>query len=388
MARGQDVLFAHHGSSNEDNATKNLCWLLNRLPWEVSAELLRPFVEPFDQEALLDTFGPEDLEIVAQESAEITQTRPGRKVLLGLAASGHAYGEIDVDEFGPENNATTSESIPDLTIQFGDALVIAIEAKDGEFSHTQLENHARWLTAQRFETITWEAIADQFDAIQQSRSTADDAPTGINGGSLPSSSVELLLSEYEKTLRDQLIVQSRVIASSEYKQGKNYVKARSEVGSDKLTGRVADDPDQSLPVPVAICFRASGDETDGQRLWFSREEWVSLLKSIETPEYHRGLAKGDISAIVADYDLDDDDMSIAHIEDADGNEKMMLYGTGKGDRTNDLLFMNRSTAANSPLQQPPMYDPDEFDGLFADSDQMRRLFTNPEAVFDELEKEL
>jgi hypothetical protein len=146
---------------------------------------------------------------------------------------------------------------------------------------------------------------------------------------------------------------------------------------------------QSFPIPVAIYFRASGDDTNGDRLWFSREEWVSLLKSISNPEYHRGLSQGDISSIVADYDAsNDNDMTIGHIEDSAGNEKMMCYGTGNGKRETVLLYMTRSTAKNSPLRQPPMYDPDEFDELFADNNQMKRLFTNPEAVFDDLQQEM
>ncbi|ELY39826.1 hypothetical protein C496_14151 [Natronorubrum tibetense GA33] len=311
------------------------------------------------------------------------------KVLLGLGASGHSYSDTAINEFAPESDNTTSESIPDLTIQLGDELVIAIEAKDGGFDHTQLQNHARWLNAERFQTITWSDIADRINSIQESRSESDREPNSIGGTSLPSNSIELLLNEYKNILHDQLIPQSRVIASSEYTNGKNYVKARRDVGSNKFTGRVADEPKQSLPVPVAIYFRASGDDTNGQRLFFSREEWISLLKSISNPEYHRGLAQGDISSIVADYDQSTDaDISIAHIEDSDGNEKTLFYGTGKGNRTNDLLFMNRSTAAGSNLQQPPMYGPDEFDKLFAGNDQMKQLFTNPKAVFNELEEDL
>jgi hypothetical protein len=66
----------------------------------------------------------------------------------------------------------------------------------------------------------------------------------------------------------------------------------------------------------------------------------------------------------------------------------MFYGTGKGSRTNPLLFMNRITADGGPHQQPPMYDPDEFDKLFANNNQMMRLFTNPNTAFDKLEEEL
>ena len=389
MARGQDLLFAHHGNSNEDNATKNLCWLLNFLPQEVSVELLRPFVKAFKQESLLGEINPEDIEVIAQESAEVTKRRTGRKVLLGLAAKGHSHSETKIKEFTPENNNKTSKSIPDLVIQLSDELVIAIEAKDGGFNCTQLQNHARWLSAERFETIMWEDIANQFHSVSQSWPTSGQTQESITGSSVPSASIDLLLNEYEKILRDQLIPQGQIIASSEYTKGKNYVKARRDVGSDKLTGRVADKPNQSLPVPVAICFRASGEETNGQRLWFSREEWISLLKSISNPDYHRGLARGNLSEIVADYDPSNErDITIAHIEDSEGDEKMILYGTGKGERTNDTLFMNRSTAAGSNLQVPPMYTPDEFDELFADNDQMRRLFTNPNAVFDELKRDL
>lgn len=387
MARGQDLLFAHHGSSNEDNATKNLCWLLNHLPQDVSADLLRPLVEPFGEQDLLNELDPEDdIEVVAQESAEVTKTRSGTKVLLGLAMNGHSYSDTGVNEFTPENDDTTSKSIPDLAIQLDDELVIAVEAKDGGFGYTQLQNHARWLQAKAFETVTWGDLADQLDSIQQPLSESAKESKDINGTSLPSNSIELLLNEYESILRDQLVPRSKVIASSEYSKGENYVKARNDVDSDTLNDWVGDDPIQSPPVPVAIYFRASGANTDGDRLWFSREEWVSLLKSISNPEYHRGLSQGDISSIVSDYDSsNDDDMTIAHIEDSAGNEKMMCYGTGGGSRESVLLYMTRSTAKNSPLRQPPMYNPDEFDELVADNDQMKRLLTNPETVFEELQ---
>lgn len=389
MARGQDLLFAHHGSSNEDNATKNFCWLLNHLPWDISVELLRPLIKTVEQETLLEELGAEDIEVVSQESAEITKSRAGRKVLLGLAPDGHSHSETTINEFSPISNSTTSKSRPDLVIQLGDELVIAIEAKDGEFNDTQLQDHARWLTAERFETITWGTIADRFGHVQQSGSGPDRESKSINGASLPSDSIQLLLMEYEKILSDQLVSRSRVIAVSEYTSGNNYVKARRDVGSEKLSGRVADHPEQSLPVPVAICFRASGDDINGQRLWFSREEWVSLLKSISIPEYHRELAQGKISGIKTDYDPgNDNDMKIAHIKDSDGNEKMMFYGTGKSGRESVTLYMNRSTAADGNHQKPPMYSLDEFKDLFSDNDRMKRLFTNPEAVFDELEQEL
>jgi hypothetical protein len=389
MVRGQDLLFAHHGSSNEDNATKNLCWLLNHLPFDVSADLLRPFVSVFDQGALLDALGPDDIEVVAQESAKVSDKRPGEKLLLGLASGTHSYTDTGVDEFYPDKDATTTDSRPDLTIQFGDKLVIAIEAKDGDFSHRQLENHARWLDAERFETVTWKRIADQFGSVHRSRLDSDRELTGISGTSLPTSAVQLLLTEYEKILTNQLIERSRTLASSGYTTGTNYVRANSQVGPDKLTGRVTDDDNRSPIVPVAISFRASGEQTDGQRLWFTRDEWVSLLKSIEVPEYHRQLARGELSSIIADYNsADNGDITIAHIEDSDGNEKAMFYGTGKGDRTTPLLYLNRSTAAGGPLTRPPMYNADEFDRLLADGTRIRRLFTNPEAVFDELKQDI
>ncbi len=390
MARGQDLLFAHHGSSKEDNASKNLCWLLNHLPHDVAASLLRPIIEAFDQQQLLDKLDPEeDIEVVAQESAKVTKTRTGTKVLLGLAPKTHSYSDVNISDFTPESDNITSESVPDLAIQLGEELVIAIEAKDGGFKDEQLQNHVQRLTAEAFETVTWSAIADQVGSIQDSRSHSDREIRSIDCTSLPSGSVELLLNEYKNILYDQLIPQGKIIASSGYSKGENYVKARKEVGSDTLTGRVSDEPSRPLPVPVEINFRASGDNTDGQRLWFSREEWVSLLKSISNPEYHHGLARGDISGIVTDYDSNsDDDMKIAHIEDSDGNEKGMFYGTGKDSRTNPLLFMNRITADGGTHQQPPMYDPDEFDKLFANNNQMMRLFTNPNTAFDKLEEEL
>lgn len=389
MARGQDLLFAHHGSSDEDNATKNLCWLLNHLPFDVSTDLLQPVVAAFERETLLDEFGPEEIEVVVQENAKITSNRAGEKVLLGLASNSHSYSDTEVEEFTPNKDTTTTTSRPDLTIQFGNKLVIAIEAKDGDFSRTQLENHARWINAERFETITWELIADQFESTHQSRSESDRELEGINGTSLPSTTVELLLTEYEKLLRSQLVEQSRTIATSGYSTGRNYVKAMKEVGPDTLTGRVNRSDNQSQTVPVAISFRASGKNTNGQRLWFTREEWTSLLKSIEIPEYHRQLAQGDLSGIIDDYNsTDNGDITIAHIEDSEGNEKAMFYGTGKGGRSNSLLYMNRSTASGSVLQVPPMYNADGFNGLLADNAQMRRLFTNPDAVFDKLEREI
>lgn len=389
MARGQDLLFAHHGSSNEDNATKNLCWLFNNLPWSVSSELLKPLVEPFGQEAILDELDVNNIEVVAQEQAAVTSRRGGEKVLLGLAPSSHSYSDVDIDDFNPSNDNTTSNSRPDLTIQLGDKLVIAIEAKDGDFRRSQLKNHAQWLNAEQFETTTWKVIADQFNSVRQSQSDSNKESKTINDTSLPSASVELLLSEYERVLNDQLVTHSRVIASSRYSGGTNYVKASKDIDSDKLTGRVGDNPDQSLPVSVAISFRVSREDGQGGRVWFTREEWVSLLKSIKMPEYHRQLAQGDLSGIITDYDpTNDEDIVIAHIEDPDGNEKIMSYGTGGADRSDPLLFMNRYTAKGGNLRVIPTYDADEFDSLVADNDQMKRLFTNPESVFEEIEQSI
>ncbi|OYR56542.1 hypothetical protein DJ70_08525 [Halorubrum halodurans] len=316
----------------------------------------------------------------------MTKTRNGRKVLLGLATDGHAYSEIKIDEFSPESDITTSKSIPDLVIQLGGKLVIAIEAKDGGFSRTQLENHARWLGAESFETVTWRDLAGHLDSLQNPSSGVESETKSINGTTIPSNSVKLLLRQYERVLRTQLVPESRVIASSEYSTGENYVKYQSDVGNKHLNDWVGDDSIDSPPVPVAICFRASGENTNGDRLWFTREEWLSLLKSINKPAYHRGLSQGDLSSIVTDYNpSNDEDITIAHIEDSAGNEKMIRYGTGGGDRDSALLYMTRSTAQNSPLRQPPMYNVDEFDKLIADNLQIKHLFTNPEKVFDELQ---
>ncbi len=340
MARGQDLLFAHHGNSDENNATKNLCWLLNVLPKDVSTDLIRPFVEPFSEASLLEAIDAEDVDVVAQENTAQAGERAETAVLLGLAANGHSYADTGIAQFDPEDNQIKNSRRLDLTFQLGDELVIGIEAKDGGFSHTQLRDHARELGASQFETITWGTVADTFESVHESQPDTDANSSGISGISLPSGSTELLLDEYAKLLRDQLISRTSVIATSQYTKGTNFVKVKKEIAENTVKGHVSDDSNQSFPLPAAIYFRASGQNTDGHRLYFGRNEWVSLLKSIRNSNYHRDLANGDITGVKADWTPGDGDMVIAHIEDSDGNEKAMFYGTGKGDRDNDLLYLN------------------------------------------------
>jgi hypothetical protein len=130
MARAEELLFAHHGSHTEDNATKNLCWLLNNLPWEVSREMLQTLLNPIHADDVVQTVGPNDVTVEAQEDTFLSAERAADAVLLGIANRSHNHDKTDVARFEPSKPPVKSRTL-DLTIEMDGHIVVGIEAKKG-----------------------------------------------------------------------------------------------------------------------------------------------------------------------------------------------------------------------------------------------------------------
>ncbi|MDQ2074718.1 hypothetical protein RBH20_19500 [Haloarcula sp. H-GB4] len=379
MTRAEELLFAHHGSHKEDNATKNLCWLLNKLPWDISRKMLETLVDPVDHDINLQTIDPSSVTVKAQENTAVSAERSDDAALIGLATQGHDYDKPDVTELDPSQPPKEPRRL-DITIEINDELVVGVEAKEGStFNQSQLQDHARELEASEFDLVTWEALSQQIGALLNTP-VDEIGKTEISGEEISGETVRLLLSEYRKLLKNELVVSWEQIGTSSYTAGENSIRLKKDV---EIPHKAIEPYEETERVPVAVVFQSVYEEgsKNGGRLFFSPEEWRQLLSSMDEC-YVKAFEKGELACIADDYESGRGQITVAEITNSAGDKKYIRYGD-RGKKNNEpYLHLNKSTARGGNIQDIPMYDENEFAEMFGPESSVTKLFTDPERVFE------
>lgn len=376
MARAEEFLFAHHGKHKEDNATKNLCWLLNNLPWNLSQEILKTIFNPVHVSDTVQTIEPSEVTVEAQEDTDLSAERIGDSVLVGLADQTHSEHETDADSFEPSKPPETSR-ILDLTIEIDGQIVAGVEAKKGgEFNHAQLRDHARELNVSEFGVVTWGMLNKQIQSLLDS-DISEVSKNSITGEAISEESSRLLLAEYDKLITDELVLSWEQLGTSPYTTGENSIRLTKD---RKPKNKAIDPNEEASEVSFSLVFQSIYEDDDnGGRLLFSPEEWRQLISSMDR-EYVQAFEEGELENIAEDYDLAGEEVSVAEIENSAGDKKYIRYGDRGSENNEPLLYFNKSTAKGGNLRDIPMYGENGFSEMFGPKSSVTKLFTHPEEI--------
>lgn len=383
MATAGENLFVHQGSNTEDNATKDLRWLLVNTPWPVAKQVLHPLINQVDCSEQLSESDADDVEIQTQVKTANAGNKAEVTALVGLAPQGHEYEETAVNEFEPEEEPSQSRRL-DMIINIGTKVTIGIEAKVGNFNETQLRDHARELEADRFGVAAWNEIREAFKTVDDDLTSR----SSISGSPLAVSTTEQLFEEYREFLRLELVSLTETIGRSSWTTGENIIERVPNAGEDKLKHRAVDEEEEPLPVPVAIRFQSQPDDgPNGPSLYFTQEEWKQLVEDLNPEIIQEGFAKGTTSPMQKRYEETENDyISLAKISDSQGNAKYMRYGSPASRESDSAtVYMNKDTAAGGNLNGDiPMYGDANIREMFGPDSPLTRLFTSPESAFESL----
>ncbi len=166
VTAGQN-LFVHQGTNTEDNATKDLRWLLVNTPWPVVQEVLKPVFDQVDLSGELFESSVDDVSIRTQAKTADAGRKAEVTALVGLAPQGNEYEKITVDEFEPGAERKQPRRL-DFVIDLKARVTIGIEAKVDDFNRAQLRDHARELEADVFGVVTWNGLREGLKAAEDS----------------------------------------------------------------------------------------------------------------------------------------------------------------------------------------------------------------------------
>lgn len=383
MVTSGENLFVHQGSNTEDNATKDLRWLLVNSPWPVAQEVLEPVFDPVDLSGALFESNVDDVRIRTQIKTADAGNTSEVTALVGLAPQGNEHEGITVDEFVPEADAQQSRRL-DLVIDIGSRVTIGIEAKVGNFSQAQLRDHARELEADVFGVATWNSLRKGIESAEDN--IEDGSP--ISGSPLAVPTTQRLIEEYREFLRLELVSLTETLGTSSWTAGENIIEIVRHLGEDKLKHRAVESEVESLPVPVALRFQSRPDNgRNGPSLYFTPEEWKRLVEDLDSRIIQEGFAQGTTAPMQERYkESGQDYISLAEVCNSQGNTKYMRYGApGSRESDNPTVYLNKDTAAGGNLNGDiPMYGNDEIREMFGNDSALTRLFTSPQTVFDSL----
>jgi hypothetical protein len=382
MLNSGQNLFVHQGSNTEDNATKDLRWLLANAPWSVAQGVLQPVFDQVGLSGELLESHADEAKIRAQIRTADAGNEADMTALVGLAPQGGEYEDYSVEEFDPETEAERSRRL-DLVIDIGKRVTIGVEAKLSGFNRAQLRDHARELGADAFGVTTWD---DLRQALEVADVDVEQGPS-ISGASLAPSTTERLFEEYREFLR-QIVSVTELLGNSSWSAGENVIELVHYVGGDNLKHRAVDPEEEPLPVPVALRFQSRPhDDTNGPSLYFSPLEWTRLVTDLDSNIIKKGFAKGTNEPMQNRYEESSREyITLAEINDSQGNTKYMRYGAPASRESNTpTVYLNKSTAAGGNLNGDiPMYGACEIEKMFGPDSALTRLFTSPETVFNSL----
>jgi hypothetical protein len=382
VTAGQN-LFVHQGSNTEDNATKDLRWLLVNTPWPVAQEVLKPVFDQVDLSKELFESNMDDVSIRTQAKTADVGRKAEVTALIGLAPQGSEYEKITIDEFEPGAERKQSRRL-DLVIDLEARVTIGIEAKVDDFNRAQLRDHARELEADVFGVVTWNGLREGLKAAEDN---LEDGQS-ISDSPLAVPTIERLFEEYREFLRLKLVSLTETLGTSSWTAGENVIEMVRHVGKDKLKHRAVDLEEEPLPVPVALRFQSRPhDDPNGPSLYFSPEEWKQLVEDLDSGIIQEGFARGTTAPMQERYEESGGDyIPLAEISDSQGNSKYMRYGAPESRESNNpTVYLNKDTADGGNLSGDiPMYGNNEISEMFGSDSALTRLFTSPEIVFDSL----
>lgn len=378
--------FSHHGSNTEDNATKDLRWLLANAPWSATSTVLKPVFDAVSN--------PDEFNIDSTTNIQ-TQVRTGEAatgsettVLVGLAPEGTDHEDTTVDDFSPEKDAETSRKL-DLAIQLGPNQTIGIEAKLGGFNDAQLRDHARELNADSFGVMTWNDLYESLSAAQEQLDKITNESRSLSGSPLAIPTTERLFEEYRDFLQDGLVTLTETLGKSRWSAGENVIETVELLGENELKHKTVPSDTEPLPVSAGLRFQTRPDGgNNGPSLYFSPEEWKQLVDDLDQEFINHGFAEGSTELMNTRYKATDDDyIPLAKVSGPSGNTKYMRYGVPSSrDSNNPTVYLNKSTADGGNLSgQIPMYGSTEINAMFGSDSPLTRLFTAPETVFESME---
>jgi hypothetical protein len=374
MIRAGDNLFAHEGSRNkENNATKDLRWLIVNSPWSATKQIIKPIFQAAGEGPRLNEYSPEQVGIDTQKNIEEVVGKKEEAHLVGLAPEETDYINTDIEKFSPKESPEGS-SILDLVIYTEDGFVIGVEAKLGEFNESQLQKHAQNMDAKSFGVSTWSDIRDSLKEAAERESF--EVEGSISESPLPEEATRRLLEEYVEFLHSDIISIGELIGESGWGDGENTIKVLPEFPKDKREYVVTnEEPD------ACLVLRSKHDEKrSGHKLHFAPDEWKRLIGDLDEEIVHQGFAEGSIEPMIERLESEDGtEITLAQISNSEGDKKYMRFS--KHPDTDDLIVkLNRVSSEGGNLRYIPMWGGYEVREMFGDS-PATRLFTEPEEIF-------